>query len=107
MKKTFTDKLVDVIKAKQSILCVGLDPQLKFMPPHLIEWVENYHFHTSIWEGIGRLFFDFNKQIIDAVTRFAVAVKPQMAFYGRYGHWGIWAYEQTIEYARSRGLRGR
>lgn len=102
--KTFTDRLIDKMREKQSILCVGLDPQLKFMPPHLIEWAKKNFARSTAWEMIGRLYFEFNKRIIDAVAPFAVAIKPQIAFYERYGMWGIWAYEQTIEYAPKCGL---
>ncbi len=34
---TFTDKMIEAIKVKKSILNVGLDPQMKFMPPYLIK----------------------------------------------------------------------
>ncbi len=102
--KTFTDRLVDAIRAKRSILCVGLDPQLRFMPPHLIEWAKGYYGDIKPWEAIARLFLKFNMAIINAVGSYAVVVKPQIAFYGRYGQWGVWAYEQTIQYAVEKGL---
>jgi len=100
---TFTDKLIEAIGVKRSILNVGLDPQLKFMPPHLIKWAcETY---GRGCEGIARLFLRFNKEIIDATSSFAVSVKPQIAFYEIYGHWGLFAFEQTQKYARKKGLQ--
>lgn len=102
--KTFTDRLIDKMREKQSILCVGLDPQINFMPPQLIEWAKKNFKRSTMWEMIGRLYFEFNKKIIDETAPFAVAVKPQMAFYERYGMWGVWAHEQTIAYGYGRGL---
>lgn len=48
--KTFTDKLIDAMREKKSILCVGLDPQLYFMPLYLIEWAEKDFKRGSVWE---------------------------------------------------------
>ncbi|MEM9835880.1 MAG: orotidine 5'-phosphate decarboxylase, partial [Bacteroidota bacterium] len=48
--------LYELIKQKHSFLCVGLDPDLKKMPPHL--------------EGD---VLAFNKAIIDATRDFCVA----------------------------------
>lgn len=53
---------------------------------------------------MGRLFFEYNRRIIGAVAPFAIAVKPQIAFYERYGMWGVWAYEQTVECATKHSL---
>lgn len=98
----FTDRSIDLIRQKKSILCVGLDPQLHEMPPHLVEWVRKEYGDT--YRAVGELFLAFNKAIIDAVHEYAVWVKPQIAFYEIYGQWGIWALEMTIAYARSKGL---
>lgn len=90
------------MRKKKSILCCGLDPQLRFMPPHLMDHYRSHYGDTL--ETVGRLYVGFNHQIIDAIAPFVVAVKPQMAFYEIYGHWGVWAFERTIDYARSKGL---
>ncbi len=90
--KTFTDKLIDRIKEKNSILCVGLDPQVRYLPQQFSEM------------NIEDAFFEFNREIIDAVKEFVPAVKPQMAFYERYGSAGIRAFEKTVEYAKKKGL---
>ena len=102
MAKTFVDNLSSEIKNKQSVLAVGLDPQMRYMPKFLKEWAIAEFGKTN--KAAGELFFRFNKEIIDAVSDFVVAVKPQIAFYEQYGMWGIWAYEQTIAYAKEKGL---
>ena len=101
-KLTFTDRMIEAIKEKKSILNVGLDPQLRFMPTHLVTWAFDTYGRSC--EGIGHLFERFNRETIDAVLPFVVLVKPQMAFYEAYGQWGVWAFEETVRYAKSKGL---
>ncbi|MCX6752121.1 MAG: orotidine-5'-phosphate decarboxylase [Candidatus Nomurabacteria bacterium] len=98
----FTDRCIKAIREKQTVLICGLDPQLRFMPPCLIKAAVT-RFQRS-YRAISELFFSFNRQIIDAVEPFIFAVKPQMAFYEAYGHWGMHAFERTVAYAHSKGL---
>lgn len=102
MVATFTDRLVGAIRRKRSILCVGLDPQLKYMPLHLRRWaVETY---GRTFEAVGCLFARAMCEIVDAVADEAPVVKPNMAFYEEYGQWGVWAFEQVKAHAQERGL---
>lgn len=100
-RTTFVDQLQAAMLAKKSVLCVGLDPQLKFMPPHLIKQITDV-FGTNE-EAISMLYLQFNCQIIDAIAPFACCVKPQFAFYER-TPFTLSALKQTIAYARSKGL---
>lgn len=77
--------LIEQIFDKKSFLCVGLDPDLKKIPAHLLLNEED-----SI--------FSFNKAIIDATAPFAVAYKPNLAFYEAYGLKGVAAFEKTVSY---------
>ena len=63
--------LIEQIRQKKSFLCVGLDTDLAKIPPHLLECEDPI--------------FEFNKAIIDATRDFAVAYKPNLAFYECYG----------------------
>ncbi len=74
-------ELVNNIKAKGSFLCVGLDPDLAKMP-----------------ESLKGNLLEFNKQIIDATAKYAVAYKPNLAFYECMGVKGYEAFEQTVKY---------
>lgn len=103
--ETFTDRSIRGIKAIGSILCVGLDPQARHMPPHLVTQIkQECRPDASYEEVMARVFLAFNKAIIDAVKQWAVWVKPQSAFYEVLGHWGIWALQETIRYAREQDL---
>lgn len=46
--------------------------------------------------------FEFNKRIIDLTAQYAVAYKPNLAFYERHGAAGWEAYEHTCEYIREK-----
>lgn len=84
MKRT---QLVENILSRGSFLCVGLDPDQAKMPKHLAE---------KGAEGI----LEFNKAIIDATAPYAVAYKPNLAFYEALGADGLRAFEQTCQYIR-------
>lgn len=77
-------QLYDKIKEKESFLCVGLDTDIKKIPEHLL----------SAEDPI----FEFNKQIIDATQQYAVAYKPNTAFYEAQGAKGWESLQKTLEY---------
>ena len=77
-------QLFEHIKSKKSFLCVGLDPDLEKIPKHLLETEDPI--------------FEFNKAIIDATLPYAIAYKPNVAFYESLGIYGWQALKKTIEY---------
>lgn len=80
-------ELVDTIRRKQSFLCVGLDTDIRKMPQHL----------QNEEDGI----FLFNKAIIDATLPYAVAYKPNLAFYEAAGIKGLVQLKKTMDYLHS------
>lgn len=99
----FTTRSVQRMRKLRSLLCVGLDPQLEMVPPHLVDlFLSNKS--ANDWKAIADLFIAFNKSIIDAVSAYAVWVKPNVAFYECYGSEGLRAYQETIAYAKSKDL---
>jgi orotidine-5'-phosphate decarboxylase len=83
----FSDRLAAAVEHKHSQLVVGLDPVVDLLPP----------------EVDGDL-FAFCSGIVDAVAPYAVAVKPQSAFFEAHGADGVRAFGQVCEYARASGL---
>ena len=79
-------QLFDNRKRKQTFLCVGLDPDIKKIPEHLLR--------------CDNPIFEFNRQIIDATAPYAVAYKPNLAFYECLGTEGWIAFEKTVNYIR-------
>ena len=77
-------ELLEQIKRKESFLCVGLDPDMNKIPAHLLDYDDPI--------------FEFNKAIIDATHSFAVAYKPNTAFFECHGSKGWDSLEKTINY---------
>ncbi|EPY04280.1 Orotidine 5'-phosphate decarboxylase [Paenibacillus alvei TS-15] len=96
--RNFADELIEQCMKKNSVLVVGLDPDIKLFPDFLSKQID------SSLESISEVIYEFNKIVIDAVADHVVAVKPQLAYYEVYGSYGIKALEKTIEYARSKQL---
>jgi orotidine-5'-phosphate decarboxylase len=88
----FSDRLADSVERKQSQLVVGLDPVLELLPDELRG------------EAPADALVRFCCDIVDAVAPFAVAVKPQSAFFEAHGSAGVRACEQVCAYARAAGL---
>lgn len=79
-----TKDLVEQIRKKKSFLCVGLDTDLEKIPTYLLSEEDPI--------------FTFNKAIIDATHEFAVAYKPNTAFYEASGKKGWKSLSRTINY---------
>ena len=84
-------ELFENICKKQSFLCVGLDTDIKKIPPHLLQG-------RTEEEAI----VAFNQAIVDATADLCVAYKPNAAFYEALGTKGWSALEQTVAYIRDR-----
>ena len=82
---TFYEKLNNIWRKNDSMVCVGLDPDLKKMP----ECVKNSEFPI----------FEFNKQIVDATSDLVCAYKPQAAYYA--GQDADNQLKMTIDYIRT------
>ncbi|MBD3238659.1 MAG: orotidine-5'-phosphate decarboxylase [Candidatus Moranbacteria bacterium] len=100
-QKTFTDRLIAKIQARQSILCVGLDPQIKQIPAQLKQ--KHQKQYPNPYEAVARCIIEFNQKIIDATAPYAAVFKPQIAFYEQYGAWGVWAFEATLHHLEQKG----
>jgi orotidine-5'-phosphate decarboxylase len=78
------EDLIQQIKAKKSCLCVGLDTDIEKIPQHL----------RSEPDPV----YTFNKAIIDATADYAVAYKPNLAFYECEGARGWETLQKTLDY---------
>jgi orotidine-5'-phosphate decarboxylase len=80
------EKIVEQIRQKKSYLCVGLDTDINKIPKALLS--EQYPV------------FEFNRRIIDATHKYAVAYKPNIAFYESIGAAGWISLDLTVRYIR-------
>ncbi len=81
------EELFGQIQKKHSFLCVGLDTDLSKIPAHLLLEEDPV--------------FAFNRVIVDATLPFAVAYKPNLAFYEVLGPKGWESLKKTVAYIRS------
>lgn len=77
-------KLEQQIVAANSMLCIGLDPQIE----HLPDYIRNLEFPM----------FEFNRHIIDQTHSLVAAYKPNLAFYEVNGESGWHELRLTIDY---------
>ncbi len=77
-------ELTAQIHQKRSYLCVGLDTDPRRLPAHLLTEPDPV--------------FAFNRAIIDATAEFAVAYKPNIAFYEAQGPRGWESLQKTLAY---------
>ncbi|MEI6499423.1 MAG: orotidine-5'-phosphate decarboxylase [Armatimonadota bacterium] len=91
MLANFADRVAAAIREKDSRLCVGLDPRVELLPPGLegtpARQVERFCFELCL-----------------AVAPFAVAVKPQSAYFEALGSDGVAVLERVCCFAREIGL---
>jgi len=79
-------QLFNNIVKKRSFLCVGLDTEIDKIPLFLLKTKDPV--------------FEFNKCIIDATNKYAVAYKPNVAFYESNGAKGWNSLEATARYIK-------
>ncbi len=92
-----TDRLIEGIIALQNPTCVGLDTLFDYLPDGMKEGVKTF-------DGVAERVFEFNKKIIDNTYDIIPSVKVQIAYYEMYGVAGMKAYEETLKYAKEKGL---
>jgi len=79
-------QLFNNIVKKRSFLCVGLDSEIGKIPSFLLKTKDPV--------------FEFNKCIIDTTSKYAVAYKPNVAFYESNGAKGWNSLEATARYIK-------
>lgn len=82
-------QLVDLIRRKRSLLCVGLDTEEHLVPAHFEQ--ESHPVRA------------YNEAIVEVTHDLAVAFKLNLAFYEALGDQGWLDLEATIAYIRSKG----
>jgi orotidine-5'-phosphate decarboxylase len=80
--------LFNNIVKKKTFLCVGLDSEFEKIPSFLLKFKDPV--------------FEFNRRIIDATHKYAVACKPNIAFYESSGADGWRSLEATVKYIKKK-----
>jgi orotidine-5'-phosphate decarboxylase len=98
----FIDRLIEGIQEKDNPTVVGLDPKMEYIPEFIKD--KAFNEYGLNLKGCAEAIIEFNKMIIDAIYDLVPAVKPQLAYYEMYGVDGIYAFDETCKYAKSKGL---
>jgi orotidine-5'-phosphate decarboxylase len=92
---TFIEHLIQLIKDKKSVVCMGLDPRMDKegeIPKYLIKE----------YEVPNKVISEFNKILIENTYDLIPVIKPQIAFYEKYD--AMDALKETIKYAHKNDL---
>ena len=81
-------QLFENIRQKRSFLCVGLDTEIEKIPAFLKKEKDPV--------------LEFNNRIIDSTYKYAVAYKPNVAFYESNGASGWNSLESTVKYIKKK-----
>lgn len=84
---TFLEKLEQTITKNNSLLSIGLDPDVSKIPQHMLQKPDSI--------------FEFNKAIIDSTHDLVASYKPNSAFYEAEGTDGISQLKKTIDYIQT------
>jgi len=94
------DRLIENTIRTKNPSVIGLDPDIGKIPACYKVNAKN----NNPFEAVANVIYEFNCDVIDTVADLVPAVKPQMAFYEKYGSYGVAAFEKTVTYAKSKGL---
>ncbi|MBQ8403259.1 MAG: orotidine-5'-phosphate decarboxylase, partial [Clostridia bacterium] len=94
------DRLIENTIKTQNPTVVGLDPDINKIPACYKTGLKS----KNPFEAVAEAIYNFNRDVIDTVAGLVPAVKPQMAFYEKYGSRGVASFEKTVAYAKSKGL---
>ena len=91
----FVEDLIQLIKEKKSVVCMGLDPRMDNegeIPQYLIEEIKDPN----------KTIIEFNKTLIENTYDLIPVIKPQIAFYEKYD--ALDALKETIKFAHKKDL---
>jgi len=91
----FIEKLIDLIREKRSVVCMGLDPRMEQegqIPRYLVEEFDDPN----------KIIIEFNKSLIENTCDLIPVIKPQIAFYEKYD--ALTALKETIKIAHKNDI---
>ena len=91
----FIEKIIQSIRDKKSVVCMGLDPRMDG-PGQIPEYLVNE------LKDPNKIILEFNKSLIENVYDLIPVIKPQIAFYEKYD--ALTALKETVNYAHKNDL---
>ena len=96
------ERLQDKIREMKNPTVAGLDPKPEYVPSFIVE--EKMKQYGQTLRCAAEAIYEYNVGLIDALCDVVPAVKPQSAFYERFGFEGVEVLKRTVDYAKSKGL---
>jgi orotidine-5'-phosphate decarboxylase len=94
----FADRLASAVRAKETALCVGLDPRWELLP----QSIRKSYLDTP--DGIAAAYEAFCLQVLEIVAPLVGVVKPQSAFFEACGPAGMTTLQRVLQRAKALGL---
>ena len=91
----FADRIIEACQEKQSRLVVGLDPHWHLIPDSFKAKFPKDEVQSTL--------VAFLSEIIDHTCAFAVAYKPQIAFFEQFGLAGFQALSKVLNKLKTQG----
>lgn len=98
MSQNMMDNLIKKIKEKNSPIVMGIDPRYE-MIPDIIKLK-----YPKDMAGFAKSAVVFAKKLIDATYDIIPAIKPQLAYFEMMGPYGLDAFKEIVDYAKSKEL---
>ena len=92
------ERLQDKIREMKNPTVAGLDPKLEYVPSFIVE--EKMKQYGQTLRCAAEAIYEYNVGLIDALCDVVPAVKPQSAFYERFGFEGVEVLKRTVDYAK-------
>lgn len=96
------DRLIEAIDRMDNPTVAGLDPKLEYIPQYMVDGAVEQYGSTPL--AAAQAILTYNKALIDALCDLVPAIKPQAAYYERFGYEGMRVLAETVGYAQSKGL---
>lgn len=98
----FGERLRRSIAERRSSVVLGLDPRPELFPPEFLPRRPDVRRDAA--RALARSTADFHAALVEETAPYLVGLKPQSAFYERWGEAGLRCLERTCRLAEPRGL---
>ena len=98
MSQNMMDNLINKIKEKNSPIVMGIDPRYEMIPDIIKSK------YPKDMAGFAESAVVFAKKLIDATYDIIPAIKPQLAYFEMMGPNGLDAFQEIVDYAKSKDL---
>lgn len=94
MSAAYADRLIEKVRAKNTPLCVGLDPFADKVPAMF----------GDLQNDSAAVLVKFGTSLIEVAAKHAAVLKPQLGLFEQFGEMGYAAARMLVEYGRAAGM---